>query len=83
MNSLIHNDYRQPVIASDTEYTQSRAFLALIEDVITTQEDIVFQARQSGDAQALSRARSSLWRLLTKRQGILDQLRAYSRQHER
>jgi hypothetical protein len=36
--------------------------------------------RASGDAHDLARARGSLWRLLTKRQGVFDAIQAYTHQ---
>jgi hypothetical protein len=47
---------------------------ALIED----QEDIVLRARAAKDECELARARTSLWRLLTKRQGVVDTIAAYT-----
>ncbi len=48
--------------------------------MITDQEDIVSQARAAGEAAQLTRERTRLWRLLTKRQGVVDAISAYERQ---
>ena len=81
MESVIHNDYRQQPITSDEACRQYRHYLARLEALIADQEDVVIQARARGDAAALTRARTSLWRLLTKRQGVMDTLAAYEQQH--
>lgn len=77
MESVIHHDYRQEPITSDAACEQYQNYLAKIEAMIATQEDIVAEARTSGNDQELARARSSLWRLLTKRQGVIDAIQAY------
>ena len=77
MESIIHNDYRQQPIPSDEAYDQYRAYLVRLEALIADQEDVVVQARTAHNATQLTRARTSLWRLLTKRQGVLDALAAY------
>lgn len=79
MEALIHNDYRQQPITSDVACRQYRAYLAHLEAMIADQEDIVLRARTAGDGEQLARARSSLWRLLTKRQGVVDALAAHER----
>jgi hypothetical protein len=79
MEPLIHNDYRQLPIASDESCRHYREYLTRLEAVIRDQEDNVLQARAASDADKLSRARTSLWRLLTKRQGVVDALEAYER----
>jgi hypothetical protein len=79
MEALIHNDYRQQPITSDEVCYQYRMYLARLETMILDQEDAVFRARSVNDASQLARARSSLWRLLTKRQGVVDALAAYER----
>ena len=81
MESVIHNDYRQQPIASDEACRQYRHYLARLEALIADQEDVVIQARARTDAVALTRARTSLWRLLTKRQGVMDALTTYEQQH--
>lgn len=77
MESLIHNDYRQQPITSDMACEHYRVYLARLEAMIADQEDTVLRARTTSDTSQLARARSSLWRLLTKRQGVLDVLAAY------
>lgn len=77
MEPLMHNDYRQQPIASDEARSQYRAYLARLEAMIADQEDVVLRARTTSDASELARARTSLWRLLTKRQGVIDALAAY------
>jgi hypothetical protein len=79
MEPLIHNDYRQQPITSDGACRHYREYLARLEAMILDQENVVLQARSLGDVSALARARTSLWRLLTKRQGVLDALSAYER----
>lgn len=83
MEALIHNDYRQQPITSDEACRQYREYLARLETMIQEQEDDVIGARSVGDASQLSRARTSLWRLLTKRQGVVDALAAYERDEQR
>lgn len=83
MEALIHNDYRQQPITSDEACRQYREYLARLETMIQEQEDDVIGARSVGDASQLSRARTSLWRLLTKRQGVVDALAAYERDVQR
>lgn len=80
MESLLYNDYRQQPITSDEACSQYRYYLAKLEALITEQEDIVMQARANANIAELTRARTSLWRLLTKRQGVLDELATYERQ---
>ena len=77
MESVIHNDYRQQLIASDEARAQYLAYLAQLEALVADQEDRVSEARTGSDGAQLSRARTSLWRLLTKRQGVLDALATY------
>ena len=79
MESLIHNDYRQQPIMTDEACRNYREYLARLETMIQDQEDIVLLARSAGDASQLAQARSALWRLLTKRQGVVDALAAYER----
>ncbi len=79
MEPLMHNDYRQQPIKSDEACTQYHAYLAHLEALIGDQEDVVLRARTASDASELARARTSLWRLLTKRQGVIDALAAYER----
>lgn len=82
MESVIHNDYRQQPINSDEARDRYLVYLARLETMIADQEDAVLEARTTRDALALARARSSLWRLLTKRQGVLDALAAYERDNQ-
>lgn len=82
MESAIHHDYRQEPITSDAACEQYQAYLAKIEAMITAQENIVASARTHGDVHDLARARSSLWRLLTKRQGVVDAIQAYARRQD-
>lgn len=77
MESVIHNDYRQQPIVSDESWRQYREYLARLEAMIEDQENVVLRAREAEDVTQLARARTSLWRLLTKRQGVLDALAAY------
>lgn len=79
MESVLHNDYRQQPITSDEACIQYRRYLTKLEAMIAEQEDVVIRARSDSSAAALTRARTSLWRLLTKRQGVLDELAAYER----
>lgn len=79
MEPLIHNDYRQQPITSDEACRRYREYLARLEVMIQDQEDAVLRARSVSDTSQLARARTSLWRLLTKRQGVVDALAAYER----
>jgi len=80
MESRSHNDYRQHPILSDEGLEQYRGYLSRLEAMIADQEDIVAQARSAGDVAVLARERTRLWRLLTKRQGVVDAIAAYERQ---
>lgn len=80
MEPILHNDYRQQPIASDAAWEQYRHYLARLEALIADQEDMVLQARRGADVATLAQARTSLWRLLTKRQGVVDALATYERQ---
>lgn len=80
MEHVIHNDYRQPPITSDEAREQYRQFLARLEAMIADQEDTVRHIRATGDNAGLASARTSLWRLLTKRQGVADALAVYDQQ---
>jgi hypothetical protein len=80
MEFLMYHDYRQEPITSDAACEQYRAYHAKIEAMIAAQEDVVAGGRASGDAHDLARARGSLWRLLTKRQGVFDAIQAYTHQ---
>jgi hypothetical protein len=79
MEKVIHNDYRQRPIQTEEERSSCCAFLTHLEEMIAAQEDAVIAARDAGEEQALAQARTRLWRLLTKRQGVLDALQAYAR----
>ncbi|MGH2514665.1 MAG: hypothetical protein ACRDHP_03335 [Ktedonobacterales bacterium] len=79
MEALMHNDYRQQPITSDEACDRYRAYLARLEAMIENQEDVVLRTRTAGDARQLGRERTSLWRLLTKRQGVVDVIAAYER----
>ena len=74
MEPLIHNDYRQQPITSDEACSHYREYLARLEAMITDQEDAVLRARTTGNIIQIAQARTSLWRLLTKRQGVVDAL---------
>ena len=63
----LHNDYRQWPITSDVAEKQYCQYLAQLETLIANEEDVVRQVRLRGDIAALVEARTSLWRLLTKR----------------
>ncbi len=80
MEPLIHNDYRQQPILSEEARRQYWQYLARLEAMIADQEDTVLRARTAGDGSQLASARTSLWRLLTKRQGVVDAIAAYDRQ---
>ena len=79
MEPLMYNDYRQQPITSDEACAHYRAYLARLEALIVDQEDTVQRVRTLRNATQLASARTSLWRLLTKRQGVLDTLSAYER----
>ena len=77
METVIHNDYRQRPITSDEECERSHQYLERLEEMIADQEDVTVRARAAGDEAQLAQARTSLWRLLTKRQGVVDALTRY------
>lgn len=79
MEHVIHNDYRQQPITSDEAKCRYQDYLARLEAMIAEQEDVVLQVRATKDEDQLAHARTSLWRLLTKRQGLVDALAAYER----
>ena len=81
MESVLHNDYRQQPIVTDEAWQHYRRYLGRLEELIAAQEDEVLRARASADTPELSRARTALWRLLTKRQGVADAVAAYEREH--
>jgi hypothetical protein len=72
MGVMFHNDYRQQPITSDAARDAYLGFLGRWEMAITDQEDKVIHARAVGDVVELADARTRLWRLLSKRQGLLD-----------
>lgn len=80
MEHVIHNDYRQQPITSDEAREQYGYYLARLEAMIADQEDVVRQARTTGDRAQLASAHTSLWRLLTKRQGVVDAIATYDQQ---
>ncbi len=80
MGAMFHNDYRQQPITSDEARDAYLGFLGRWEEAIAGQEDTVIRARANGDAVELADARTRLWRLLSKRQGILDAIATYERQ---
>jgi hypothetical protein len=82
MGAMFHNDYRQQPITSDEARDAYRGFLGRWEETITDQEDKVIRARVAGDTAELADARTRLWRLLSKRQGLLDAIAAYERQRQ-
>jgi hypothetical protein len=79
MEHVIYNDYRQQPITSDEAREQYCQYLARLEALIADQGDIIHRLRATGDAAHLASARTSLWRLLTKRQGVADEIAAYDR----
>lgn len=79
MEWVIHNDYRQEPITSDEDRQHYRRYLGQLEAMIAEQEDAVLRARSAGDEDQLGIARTSFWRLLTKRQGVVDAIMAYER----
>ncbi len=83
METMIHNDYRQQPITSDDACGHYRDYLTQLEAMIEDQEDVVLHARTAGDATRLAHARTSLWRLLTKRQGVVDALATYERERDK
>lgn len=81
MESVMYHDYRQQPISSEAARDQYRQYLVRLEAMIAEQEDVAHQARADSNAGALADARTSLWRLLTKRQGVIDAMAAYERRH--
>ncbi len=82
IGAMFHNDYRQEPITSDEERNAYCDFLREWEAMIADQEDKVIRARAAGDTAELADARTRLWRLLSKRQGLLDTIAAYERQQQ-
>ena len=80
MGAKFQNDYRQETITSQEGRGASWDFLQEWEATIADQEDRVIRARTAGDAAELADARTRLWRLLSKRQGILDAIATYDQQ---
>jgi hypothetical protein len=80
MGALFHNDYRQQPVTSDEARDAHLGFLERWEEAIADQEDTVIRARTAGDTVDLAEARTRLWHLLSKRQGILDAIATYERQ---
>jgi hypothetical protein len=81
MDTVFYHDYRQQPISSDAARDQYRQYLARLEALIADQEDVVNRARVQPDTDTLAVARTSLWRLLSKRQGVVDTLAAYEQRH--
>ena len=77
---VTHNDYRQQPITSYEAREQYCRYLARLAAMIADQEDTVRHIRMTGDSTRLASARTSLWRLLTKRQGVVDALADYDHQ---
>jgi hypothetical protein len=82
MGAKFHNDYRQEPITSDGARDAYLGFLGRWEEAIADQEDKVIRARAAGDVAELADARTRLWRLLSKRQGLLDTIATYERQQQ-
>lgn len=77
MGPSMHHDYRQQPIVTDEACRQYHQYLSQLEAMIAAQEDVVAALRVRGDSGQLARERTSLWRLLTKRQGVIDAINAY------
>ncbi len=69
----------QPPIASADEYEGYQRALEDISSECSAREQDVFQAQ--GDPSRLERARAALFRMYRIRQGIIDALAEYERQH--
>jgi hypothetical protein len=82
MGAKFHHDYRQEPITSQEGRSASWDFLQEWEAMIADQEDQVIRARAAGEPAQLAEARTRLWRLLSKRQGLLDAITAYDQQQE-
>jgi hypothetical protein len=80
MGALFHNDHRQMPSTLDKARDAYLGFLERWEEAVADQEDKVIRARAAGDAAELADARTRLWRLLSKRQGIVDAIAAYDQQ---
>lgn len=70
----------QPPITSDEELAGYRAGLARFNAIVVEREAALFASRD--DPARLEDARQELYRVYRKRQGILDAIAAYERQHD-
>jgi len=80
MEAMIHNGWRQQPITSDEACRHYRDHLARLEAMIRDQEDIMLHARTTGNAPS---SRTSLRRLVTKCQGVVDALATYQREQNK
>lgn len=69
----------QPPITNDQELAGYRAALARFNKVVAEREAALFASRD--DPARIEDARQELYRVYRKRQGILDAIAAYERQH--
>lgn len=69
----------QPPITNDQELAGYRAGLERFNEIVAAREAALFASQNN--AQQLEAARQELYRVYRKRQGMLDAIAAYERQH--
>jgi hypothetical protein len=69
----------QPPITNDQELAGYRAALARFNEIVAEREATLFASRD--DPARIEDARQELYRVYRKRQGILDAITTYERQH--
>ncbi len=69
----------QPPITNDQELAGYRAGLARLNEIVAEREAALFASRN--DPERIEDARQELFRIYRKRQGILDAIADYERQH--
>lgn len=69
----------QPPIENDQQLAGYRQGLEKLNVIVAGREDTLFASRD--DPHALEAARHALYRIYRRRQGILDAIEAYERQH--
>lgn len=69
----------QPLITNEQELAGYRAGLGRFNAIVAAREAVLFASQH--DPQRLEEARQELYRVYAKRQGILDAIDTYERQH--
>lgn len=70
----------QPPITNDQDLAGYRAGLERFNVIVTEREATLFASQH--DPQRLEEARQELYRVYARRQGILDAIATYERQHD-